>query len=388
MSVTGKVLASPIADLQRPDKRGEESSELGSILGLQDSNSLYTFDRLGAGRFGQTWCVTPKSPDSGIVCLTPFSVAVKILSADGESDRERFLSECDVLRTLSRLGDRPSSLPCAEDHFFSDALSPSPLSFMWVAMTYMSGRPLGTGVGVVSGICDEESGLSSPRCISRAVQIAHYNQVAAQFFAQPEVFDDASKAFCTRLMFAQSLSNDMLNALTYLHNKTGHVHRDLSPGNILVDPATQSFRLIDLGLVTPIGVKPSTDMAGTPGYLAPLSAAVEAGPWVDAWSLGLVFWDVITGMVPFVADGSPGDAAFGMGAGLRGYMHAKAPLEEPNLSRLRHADDKTPLPELGDHGADFMLSLVPRGLLRRTPKELQRPLDHLCEHPWLHTPAK
>jgi serine/threonine protein kinase len=84
------------------------------------------------------------------------------------------------------------------------------------------------------------------------------------------------------------------------------VHRDLKPGNILLDGQLRA-RIADLGLANLIrtGGGPRTgEIVGTPFYIAPEIAlgdeiAVELMARADVYSLGCMAYELLTGKVPF-----------------------------------------------------------------------------------------
>lgn len=98
---------------------------------------------------------------------------------------------------------------------------------------------------------------------------------------------------------------DMCKALDYAHGK-GFVHRDIKPENIL-------FREDGSAVLTDFGIARFTDsgptitrvgtVVGTPQYMSPEQAAGrELDGRSDLYSLGIVFYRMLTGEVPFKAD--------------------------------------------------------------------------------------
>ena len=96
-------------------------------------------------------------------------------------------------------------------------------------------------------------------------------------------------------------------AVAYAHSQ-GILHRDLKPGNILLDGKGEPL-VSDFGLAKWLDA--TTDLTrtltvfGTPGYIAPEqahSAAASLTPAADVYSLGAILFELLVGRPPFVGE--------------------------------------------------------------------------------------
>lgn len=106
---------------------------------------------------------------------------------------------------------------------------------------------------------------------------------------------------------AAKLVAQVARAVHHAHQR-GILHRDLKPGNILLDAAGQPF-VADFGLAKWLGrssdLTVSQAMLGTPNYIAPeqaRGASADLTTAADTYALGAVLFDLLTGRPPFVGD--------------------------------------------------------------------------------------
>lgn len=107
---------------------------------------------------------------------------------------------------------------------------------------------------------------------------------------------------------------EVCDAVEHAHQK-GVIHRDLKPGNILVDDSGQP-RVLDFGVarVMDSGVASATitadvsQIVGTLAYMSPEQAAgspLDLDTRSDVYSLGLICHELLAGRPPFALSGKP-----------------------------------------------------------------------------------
>ncbi|MFL5340411.1 MAG: WD40 repeat domain-containing serine/threonine protein kinase, partial [Gemmataceae bacterium] len=104
---------------------------------------------------------------------------------------------------------------------------------------------------------------------------------------------------------AAALMKPVTDAVAYAH-ANGVIHRDLKPGNVLLDAAAGQPRVTDFGLAkradTDSSLTQAGQVMGTPSYMSPEQAEgknEQVGPLADVYSLGATLYCLITGRPPF-----------------------------------------------------------------------------------------
>lgn len=144
---------------------------------------------------------------------------------------------------------------------------------------------------------------------------------------------------------AVRLLAEMADALHYAHLKKV-VHRDLKPANILFSSEGKAV-LSDFGIAKSVTENRELTMTGysvgTPAYMSPEQklGAADIDGRSDLYSLGIVFYEILTGTKPF-------NSVSGSYADLRKEMEAPIPQLPSGVSHLQPVLDRLLAKDPGD----------------------------------------
>jgi serine/threonine protein kinase len=148
-----------------------------------------------------------------------------------------------------------------------------------------------------------------------------------------------------------SIMEQIADGLGFAHSR-GIIHRDLKPANIHVSNNGQ-VKILDFGLVH----EASSDMTktgqvmGTPNYMSPEQVqGLRVDPRSDIFSLGAVFYELLTRKKPFGAD-SIHATMFKVVQGDREPLAQYTHLPKPLINLVDRALDKDPEGRFADAGA-------------------------------------
>jgi serine/threonine protein kinase len=100
------------------------------------------------------------------------------------------------------------------------------------------------------------------------------------------------------------IMKQLLMALDYSH-KQGVVHRDIKPANLMIILPGPKLKVMDFGIariassnLTQVGT-----VVGTPTHMAPEQLmGIPADGRVDLWASGVILYELLTGVSPFLAE--------------------------------------------------------------------------------------
>jgi hypothetical protein len=146
------------------------------------------------------------------------------------------------------------------------------------------------------------------------------------------------------LQQAFTIFRQVADALDYAHSLQV-IHRDVSPGNILVTQAGDVAKLTDFGIAREPSQKLTVDYSimGTPGYWSPehTRSATEVTSLSDIYSLGVVLYAMLSGDLPWDTLPGPADRVFAPPLPLRARGVQNMPADVDRVIQTMLANDPT-----------------------------------------------
>ncbi len=165
------------------------------------------------------------------------------------------------------------------------------------------------------------------------------------------------------------LMRDLSEAIGYAHSR-GIVHRDLKPENVLIANDGRPI-VLDFNLATSTADVPAIIVGGTLPYMSPqqlrsVLGKDQSSPQDDVFALGVIFYQLLTGRLPFDDSQVP-----------KGNWEAMAASHEMSLANCRSVDGSVP-PSLNS----IVMKCLSVGLEERYPSaiELNEDLQRFANH--------
>jgi serine/threonine-protein kinase len=154
---------------------------------------------------------------------------------------------------------------------------------------------------------------------------------------------------------------------------SGVVHRDVKPGNLLLD-GRGDVRVADFGVASAVGLDSLTMtgmVLGTAGYLSPEQAhGSRATPASDRYALAVVAWELLTGRRPFESDSPTAEAA----AHVNAPVPSISPELDPVFQRALAKDPTLRYPTAAAFVADLRDALEPAARSVTEPVAVAQPV--------------
>lgn len=172
--------------------------------------------------------------------------------------------------------------------------------------------------------CVAAASLDNPNIVKVYGQgIADGRPYMANEFVKGQTLRDTLNFSTTHCLTPREACDVMLqltSGVSYIH-RHGIIHRDIKPDNLFYLP-DGSVKISDFGISTMVGEKLKGDgVTGTIYYTAPeIILGNQCGVASDIYSMGIVFYELLTGSVPFDA-ATPEDVAL---------LHVRGKFPEPS----------------------------------------------------------
>ncbi len=197
-----------------------------------------------------------------------------------------------------------SVFPPELEQFYSDAEYIGGGGFAWV---FQAIRNDGTKVAVkIPAIKDEKAGMFFLREVQNWSALEHKNIVRLYGFniypvpyLEMELCDSSIGFGIRKVEEAVSIIYEVAKGLNHAHERS-IVHADIKHSNILIKAGT--IKISDWGLSKVRIGKSLSVSALTPDFAAPEQIFGRIDERTDIWQLGVVFYELVTGKLPFAGE--------------------------------------------------------------------------------------
>lgn len=146
-------------------------------------------------------------------------------------------------------------------------------------------------------------GLNHPNIVNiiETYETSTICYIVLEYCTGGDLFTHLSKLKTFSEARASKIMKSLLSGLAYCH-KHNICHRDLKPENCLFisEDEESDIKIIDFGLSVPVSEEEILhDPQGTPYYIAPEMLAGSYTKVADCWSLGVILYIMLSGVVPF-----------------------------------------------------------------------------------------
>ena len=157
----------------------------------------------------------------------------------------------------------------------------------------------------------EAAGRLNHNCIVTVYDVGEESDFA--FIAMDFIEGKSLEEFCkikTLLPVREvyEIAATVAETLDYAHSKK-IIHRDIKPSNIMYEPKTHKLKVTDFGIarITDNQHTRTGSFLGSPSYMSPEQMiGSNVGHQADIYALGVSFYQLLTGSLPFKADNIAG----------------------------------------------------------------------------------
>lgn len=335
------VNASHLGDMMQPrgDQTMDQSAQPGSpqsASGPGGSGEPFTGSQQGLGSLPEN--LQPPNPVGGFLArywwLVPVAIVISV--AGGILfERSRRRRKAAIHEEHPNVGERNATvvkrnpvtgaLPALPEHEYGARLPPAlekkypnaeyiaegGVARVFKAHDEKNNRDIAVKVPIRF---DEETGSQFTKELNIWEGLHHKNIVeiyGANIFPRPYIEMEYVPDSLAEMKFpldktkAVFIIRGVAEGLKYAHEQ-GIIHRDIKPGNILLAP-DGTPKITDWGLSKAQGTRQSGLIGFSLEYAAPEQLAPnlygQPGPWTDIYQIGLLFYEMLTGHVPFGGEG-------------------------------------------------------------------------------------